>query len=94
MKNRNKQRYNRRIKEEMLDRKDMCGLNDPTPYEAVKEIIKEFKKRNDKKGRMKDISGNSTSINGPLNSVPDRLNQKEYHFLRNNGFLLKDRIYK
>ena len=45
MKNRKKQRYNRKIKEEMLDRKDACGLNDPTPYEAVKEIIKEFKKK-------------------------------------------------
>ena len=45
MKNRKKQRHNRRIKEEMLDGKDMCGLNDPTPYEAVKEIIKEFKKK-------------------------------------------------
>ena len=45
MKNRKKQRHNRRIKEELLDRKDMCGLNDLTPYEAVKEIIKEFKKK-------------------------------------------------
>ena len=45
MKNRKKQRHNRRIKEEMLDRKNMCGINDPTPYEAVKEIIKEFKKK-------------------------------------------------
>ena len=45
MKNRKKQRHNRKIKEQMLDRKDMCGLNDPTPYEAVKEIIKEFKKK-------------------------------------------------
>ncbi len=48
MKNREKQRHNRRVKEEMLERKDTCGLNDPTPYEAVKEIIKEFKKHNDK----------------------------------------------
>lgn len=45
MKNRKKQRHNRRIKEELLDRKDICGINDPTPYEAVKEIIKEFKKK-------------------------------------------------
>ena len=41
MKNRKKQRHNCKIKEELLDRKDMCGLNDPTPYEAVKEIIKD-----------------------------------------------------
>lgn len=45
MKNRNKQRHNRKIKEEMLERKDIYGLNDPTPYEAVKKIIKEFKKK-------------------------------------------------
>lgn len=45
MKNRKRQRHNRRIKEEMLERKNLCGVNNPTPYEAVKEIIKEFKKR-------------------------------------------------
>lgn len=45
MMNRKKQRHNRKIKEKLLDRKDMCRLNDPTPYEAVKEIIKEFKKK-------------------------------------------------
>ena len=45
MKNRKSQRHNRRIKEEMLERKNLCGVNNPTPYEAVKEIIKEFKKR-------------------------------------------------
>lgn len=48
MKNRENQQHNRRIKEEMLEYKDACGLDDPTPYEAVKEIIKEFKKHNDK----------------------------------------------
>lgn len=45
MKKREKQRNNRRIKEEMLNYKDICGLNDPTPHEAVKELIKEFKKK-------------------------------------------------
>ena len=45
MKKREKQRNNRRIKEEMLNYKDICGLNDPTPNEAVKELIKEFKKK-------------------------------------------------
>lgn len=45
MKNRTKQRHNRRIKEEMLNLKNECGVKDPTPYEAVNEIIKEFKKR-------------------------------------------------
>ena len=47
MKNRKKQRHNRRIKKELLDRKDMCGLNDPTPYEAVKEIIKDLEAYSD-----------------------------------------------
>lgn len=50
MKNRDRQRHNRRVKEEMLDLRDMCGVKDPTPYEAVKEIIKEFKHRNESKG--------------------------------------------
>ena len=45
MKRREKQRNNRRIKEEMLEYKDICDLNDPTPHEAVKELIKEFKKK-------------------------------------------------
>ena len=45
MKKRDKQRANRKIKEEMLNHKDMCGINDPTPYGAVKDIIKEFKRR-------------------------------------------------
>ena len=49
MKNRNRQRHNRKIKEEMLDLKDMCGVNDSTPYEAVKEIIREFKHENESK---------------------------------------------
>ena len=45
MKKRKKQRANRRIKEEMLDIIDTCGVKDPTPYEAVKELIKEFNKK-------------------------------------------------
>ena len=44
MKNRNRQRSNRRIKEELLASKDVCGVRDPTPYEAVKNTISEFKK--------------------------------------------------
>lgn len=45
MKNRNKQRFNRKIKEEMLDLKSIYGYKDPTPQQAVREIIKEFKKK-------------------------------------------------
>ena len=42
MKNRKRQRENRRIKEEMLKLKDACGVNDPTPHEAVQELVKEL----------------------------------------------------
>lgn len=48
-KNRERQRANRRLKEEMLDLKDACGVNDPTPREAVKEIINEFRKNKRRK---------------------------------------------
>ena len=50
MKNRNSQRLNRRIKQEMLDLRDSCGVKDPTPYEAVKEMIKELRTDYEKKG--------------------------------------------
>lgn len=50
MKNRNKQRLNRKIKQEMLDIRDSCGVKDPTPYEAVKEIIKELQTQYETKG--------------------------------------------
>lgn len=43
MKNRDRQRRNRKMKEEKLDRRDICGIPDPTPYEAVKNIIREQK---------------------------------------------------
>ena len=33
----------------MLDLKDACGVNDPTPREAVKEIINEFRKNRRRK---------------------------------------------
>jgi hypothetical protein len=45
MKKRDKQRANRRIKEELLSHINMYGISDPTPYEAVSNIIKEFKKK-------------------------------------------------
>ena len=52
MKSRERQRANRRLKEELLDLKDSCGVNDPTPFEAVREIIQEFRK-NKEKGEQK-----------------------------------------
>lgn len=57
MKNRMRQRVNRRLKEELLDLKDMCGVNDPTPYEAVKEIVNEMRlnKERSRHGIYKDF---------------------------------------
>ena len=41
MRNRKEQRRLRRTdcKEEKLDFRDMCGIKDPTPYEALKRIV-------------------------------------------------------
>lgn len=49
MKNRNRQRLNRRLKEEFVSLRDSCGVKDPTPYEAVKSIIKEFRKNKERR---------------------------------------------
>ena len=51
MKSRKRQRANRRLKEQMLDLKDSCGVKDPTPYEAVREIINEMKSSKERRGR-------------------------------------------
>ena len=54
-----KQRENRRNKaweikqglrnatgrEELLDRRDFCGISDPTPYQAVKNIVNQQKQK-------------------------------------------------
>lgn len=48
MKDRTRQRINRRIKEQMLDLRNECGVNDPTPYEAVREIVNELRKRSER----------------------------------------------
>ncbi len=48
MKNRERQRLNKKIKEQRLALKDICGVNDPTPYEAVKNIILQENSKNRK----------------------------------------------
>ena len=53
MKNRIRQRSNRRIKEEILDLKNSCGFYDPTPYEAVKQIIREEREKRKKQRELK-----------------------------------------
>ncbi len=45
MKRRDRQRANRRIKEEILEIRNEYGVKDPTPYEAIKELKKEFNKK-------------------------------------------------
>ena len=45
MKNRERQRQNRKRKEEMLNVSNEYGNCDPTPYEAVKNIILENKRK-------------------------------------------------
>jgi len=45
MKKRIKQRKNRRKKEEILKRTDICGVKDPTPFEAVINIIEERRRQ-------------------------------------------------
>ena len=48
MKKRTRQRANRRLKEELLELRDSSGIKDPTPYEAVKKIINEIRKNNER----------------------------------------------
>ena len=44
MRDRKKQRELRKAKEEKLEIRDFCGILDPTPYDAVKGIIKKEQK--------------------------------------------------
>lgn len=53
MKNRVRQRINRRYEEEMLNPKDECGVNDPTAYMAVRNIIKESIRQRTYQGKAK-----------------------------------------
>ena len=34
-----------RHREELLDRRDFCGIKDPTPYQAVKNIVNQQKQK-------------------------------------------------
>ena len=49
MKTRAKQRANRKLKLAMLDRRDICGVKDPTPHEAVKELIEESRRNKERR---------------------------------------------
>lgn len=55
MKSRERQRANRRIKEELLNLRDECGVKDPTPYEAVKELLNEFRRPNERRNQKYGI---------------------------------------
>ena len=50
MKNRYRQRTNRKSAHELLGLRDICGNKDPTPFEAVKEIVRTSKKSAEQKG--------------------------------------------
>ena len=45
MRDRSKQRANRRMKQEFLDMRNNVGILDPTPYQAVKNMVNEEKKK-------------------------------------------------
>ena len=50
VKSRAKIKENRRRKrEELLDRRDFCGIKDPTPYQAVKNIVNQQKQKQKQK---------------------------------------------
>ncbi len=55
MKNRERQRENRKIREEMPDLRDCCGVRDPTPREAVRRMMW--------KQHLVNISGRNRSMN-------------------------------
>lgn len=54
MKKRDRQRLNRKMKEEMLDARNLYGKRDPTPYNAVKNIIHENYKK-----QLKSLKSNN-----------------------------------
>ena len=45
MRDRSRQRANRRMKQEFLAMRNSAGILDPTPYYAVKNMVEEEKKR-------------------------------------------------
>lgn len=53
MKNRTRQRINRRYKEEMLNPKNEYGACDPTAYMAVRNIIMESIRQRSYQGKAK-----------------------------------------
>lgn len=55
MKTRAKQRANRKLKLAMLDRRDICGVKDPTPHEAVKELIEESRRNKERRASLYGI---------------------------------------
>ena len=53
MKNRNRQRANRRMKQEYLAMRNSVGILDPTPYQAVKNMVA-AEKKNAKSSKKKN----------------------------------------
>lgn len=55
MKNRKRQRENRRCKEEKLDIRDYTGVLNPTPYYAVLNIRKDYYNRKYKPDKKEGV---------------------------------------
>lgn len=55
MKNRERQRANRRMKQEYLSIRNSVGILDPTPYQAVKHMV-DLEKINAKSSDKKEVA--------------------------------------
>lgn len=55
MRDRSKQRANRRMKQEFIDMRNNVGILDPTPYHAVKNMVNE-EKRKSKSSNKDDVA--------------------------------------
>ena len=75
---------NRRIVNELLSLKDICGTKDPTPYEAVKEIVRMSKNQLNKKQQSRQTDKRSIiTFFEPVNSITIENSKKStslYHF--------------
>lgn len=55
MRDRSKQRANRRLRQVMIAMRNNVGILDPTPYQAVKHIV-EMEKKSAKSSNKKEVA--------------------------------------
>lgn len=55
MRDRSRQRANRRMKQEFLSMRNDMGIKDPTPYHAVKHMV-ELEKKASKSSNKKEVA--------------------------------------